>query len=230
MDEIITVQHRKEKKKKLPFVAGVLILALAVVGVISIVNVCVEHFGKSDDLTAEYKRYSQFLTWVVGVDPEPFSDITKANKEALRNIAVCSLMSDDVKTGQYEVTSQGLKVPAEDVANYYQSMFGAETQIVHGTVVGYGYQFNYDDAENVYYVPLSGTTPPFIVRIESVKKSGGVIELRVGYVGASNVEVQPDGTVVAADPDKYSDITIKETENGGFNLISITSVTMGEHQ
>lgn len=230
MDEIITVQQKKEKKKKLPFVAGLLILALAVVGVISIVSVCIEHFSSEDDLAAEYQKYSKFLTWVVGVDPEPFTDITKANKEALRNIALCTLMSDEVKTGHFEVTDKGLKVPAADVEAYYQSMFGTETAITHGTVVGYGYQFNYDEAESVYYIPLSGATPPFIVRIESVKKSGGVIELRVGYVGASNVEVQPDGTVKAADPDKYADITIKETENGGFNLISLTSVTMGEHQ
>lgn len=229
MDEIITVQQQKEKKKKAPFIAGVLILVLAVVGVVSIVDKCIDAFGGSNDVNTEYAEYAEFLTWVVGVDPDPFSDITKANKESLRNIAVCALLSDNVKTGEYEVGENGLLVPAADVEAQYTAMFGAENPIAHGTVVGYGYQFDYDQSKNVYNVPLSGATPPFAVRIESVEKSGGVIQLRVGYVGTGKIEVLPDGSIGSAEPDKYADITLKKTDTG-YNLISLMTVTVGEHQ
>lgn len=227
MDEVITLQ--KKKKKRGPFIAGLLVLALAITGVVSIVNTVIEYVEKNSDKTADYTRYSDYLAWVVGVDPDPFADITKADKDDLRNIAICTLLSDNVKTGTYEVTDKGLVVPAADVEKCYLDMFGEDNPIVHANVVGYGYEFQFDTATQEYYVPLTGVQPPFAVRIESVEKTGGLIVLRVGYVGTSNVEVTPDGTLQAAQPDKYADITLKETEKG-FNLISVMTVTAGEHE
>lgn len=227
MDEVITV--RKKKKKAGPFIIGLVVLALAVTGVVSIVDAVVSYVQKINAETADYTKYADFLSWVVGVDPDSFSDITKADKDDLRNIAVCTLLSDNVKTGTYSVSDKGLAVPAGDVETCYYSMFGAENPIVHANVVGYGYEFTYDAANAVYYVPLTGVQPPFAVRIESVEKTGGLVVLRVGYVGTSNIEVAPDGTLQAAQPDKYADITLKETETG-FHLISVMSVTVGEHK
>ncbi len=227
MDEVITVQ--KKKKKRGPFILGLLILVLAAVGVAGIVATVYSYVQTKTDKNAEYTAYADYLTWVVGVDPDPFTDITKADKDSLRNIALCSLLSDNVKTGTYTVTERGLVVPAADVETCYINMFGAENPIVHASVVGYGYEFIYDSVAQAYYVPLTGVTPPFTVRIESVEKTGGLIVLRVGYVGTNNIQVSPDGTLEAAQPDKYADITIKETENG-YNLISVMTVTVGEYE
>lgn len=229
MEEIITIQQKKEKKKKAPLIAGVVVLLLAVVGILSIISLLVGLFGNDASKAEEYGEYADFLTWVVGVDPDSFDDITQANKEDLRNIALSSLMTDDVKTGDYEITENGLKVPAADVEAYYNQMFGTDNPIIHGDVVGYGYQFTYDKNENVYYVPLSGTTPTYTAQIESVEVSGDIVELRVGYVATGKVEVQADGSVKPVDPDKYADITIKKTDNG-YQLISLNVVTMGEHE
>jgi hypothetical protein len=210
-------------------IAGIAILLLAVVGILSIISFLVGLFGKDASKAEEYGEYADFLTWVVGVDPDSFSNISEANKEDLRNIALSSLMTDNVKTGDYEITENGLKVPAADVEAYYNNMFGTDNPIVHGDVVGYGYQFTYDKKENVYYVPLSGTTPTYTPQIESADVSGDIVELRVGYVATCKVEVQADGSVKAVDPDKYADITIKKTDNG-YQLVSLTVVTMGEHE
>ena len=129
---------------------------------------------------------------------------------------------------EYNVTEKGLIVPAEDVAGYYLKMFGPDVEIVHSSVMGYGYEFTYDAGADTYTVPITGVTPPFTVRIESVEKTGGLAILRVGYVGTNNIEVAPDGTIAATQPDKYADITLKETETG-YNLISVMAVTVGEH-
>lgn len=227
MEEIITIEH-KQKKKKAPFVAGLLILALAVVGIVNIVGFAMDRFTPQTDEEAQLQEYSLFLTWVVGVDPASFSDITSANKDDLRNIAICSLMNDEVTTSTYSVTEKGLVVPAADVEAYYISMFGAENEIVHASVVGYGYEFIYDAANAIYYVPLTGVTPPFSVRVESAKVTGDFIQLRIGYVGTTNVEIDAQGNLQAAQPDKYADITLKKTETG-YNLISLMAVTVGEY-
>lgn len=227
MEEIITIEE-KVKKKKAPFIAGLLILALAVVGIVNIVGFVADKVTPEADEEAQFQEYAQFLTWVVGVDPASFSDITSANKDDLRNIAICSLMNDEVTTSTYNVTEKGLVVPAADVENYYISMFGAENGIVHASVVGYGYEFVYDAANSVYYVPLTGVTPPFSVRVESAKVTGDFIQLRIGYVGTTNVEIDAQGNLQAAQPDKYADVTLKKTETG-YNLISLMAVTVGEY-
>lgn len=226
MSEIVTVN----KKKKIgSFIIGLIVLALAITGAVSIVRVVADRFFSAEEETVDYSGYAEFLTWVVGVDPDSFSDITKADKEALLNIAICTLLTDDTKTGDYSVTEKGLVVPAEDVEGYYLKMFGPDVEIVHSSVMGYGYEFTYDATAQTYTVPLTGVTPPFTVRIESVEKTGGLAILRVGYVGTNNIEVQADGTISATQPDKYADITLKETETG-YNLISLMAVTVGEYQ
>ncbi|MGN1316406.1 MAG: hypothetical protein ACI4VW_05010 [Acutalibacteraceae bacterium] len=226
MSEIVTVN---KKKKVGSFIIGLVVLALAITGAVSIVRIVADRFFSAEEETADYTGYAEFLTWVVGVDPDSFSDITKADKEALLNIAICTLLTDDTKTGDYNVTEKGLVVPAEDVEGYYLKMFGPDVEIVHSSVMGYGYEFTYDATAQTYTVPLTGVTPPFTVRIESVEKTGGLAVLRVGYVGTNNIEVRADGTISATQPDKYADITLKETETG-YNLISLMAVTVGEYQ
>ncbi len=228
MEEIITIE-KKAKKKKAPFIAGLFVIALAIVGIVSIVSFIIDKASPEVDTSADTKEYAKFLTWVIGVDPEPFSDIATAGKDDLRNIALCTLLNDEVTTSTYNVTEKGLVVPASDVENKFTAMFGTETAIVHGNVVGYGYEFLYDASAGVYYVPLTGVTPPFSVRIENVKTTGDLIELRVGYVGTDNVQIDSQGNLQAAQPDKYADITLKKAGDS-FNLISLVYLSAGERQ
>lgn len=211
----------------MPFFIGLLVLVLALYGAVNAVLAVVHQIQLKNTVSEDYSAYSDYLTWVVGIDPAPFTDITRANYDDLLNIALCSLLSDEVKTGQFESTDAGLIVPAAEVEAYFVKMFGTDVKIVHENVQGYGYQFTYDSAANTYTVPLTGVTPPFTARIESAKTTGGLVTLHVGFVGTSNIEVGINGEVSAAEPDKYCDITLK-TVDDGFNLISIVSTTVGE--
>lgn len=229
-EELVQEVEIAEKKKRAPFFIGLIVLIFAIIGVVS-VGIFIKN-SVSEKVTAEndYSNYTKYLTWVVGIDPDPFTDITKADFDDLLNIAVCTLLTDQIKTGEYDVTEQGLVVPGADVEQTFKKMFGADVQIVHATVQGYGYEFQYDAVTHTYNIPLTGVVPPFSPRIESVSKTGGLVTLKVGYIGTSNIEVAIDGTIAAAQPDKYMEITLKETADGGFNLISIVSLTQGEHQ
>ncbi len=218
----------KKKGRGLAFVLGLVILSLAVVGGVSIVQKISKSVSESSGSSADYSAYGKYLTWVVGIDPDPFTDITKANSDDLLNIALCTLLTDGIKTGQYDVTDGGLIVPASDVEEYFTNMFGNDVTIVHSSVVGYGYSFTYNEQTASYTVPLTGVTPPFSPRIENANKTGSLVVLKVGYIGTNTIEVEPDGTIGAAQPDKYTEITLKETASG-FNLISVKNLSEGEH-
>lgn len=227
-EELVQEVEIVEKKKKAPFFIGLIVIIFAIIGVVSVGMYIKDAVSEKVTAQKDYSNYAKYLTWVVGIDPDPFTDITKADFDDLLNIAVCSLLTDQVKTGEYDVTAQGMVVPGADVEQYFKKMFGNDVQIVHATVQGYGYEFQYDAATHTYNVPLTGVVPPFSPRIESVSQTGGLVTLKVGYVGTSNIEVAADGTIAAAQPDKYMEITLKETADGGFNLISIASLTQGE--
>lgn len=220
--------NEKKKGRCFAFVLGLIILVLAVVGAFSIAGKISDAVSEVKGSSADYSAYGKYLTWVVGIDPDPFTDITKADSDDLLNIALCSLLTDDVKTGEYEVSDSGLKVPAADVEAYFTEMFGSDVTIVHSSVVGYGYSFSYNEQTATYTVPLTGVTPPFSPRIESAEKTGSLVVLKVGYVGTNAIEVEADGTIGAAQPDKYMEITLKQTDTG-FNLISIKNLSQGEY-
>lgn len=220
--------NEKKKGRGFAFVLGLVILVFAVIGAVSAAKSISGAVSEAKGISADYTSYGKYLTWVVGIDPDPFTDITKANSDDLLNIALCSLLTSGVKTGQYEVTDSGLTVPATDVEAYFTEMFGNDVTIVHSSVVGYGYSFTYNEQTASYTVPLTGVTPPFSPRIESAKKTGSLVVLKVGYIGTSSIEVEADGTIGAAQPDKYMEITLKETDNG-FNLISIKNLSQGEY-
>lgn len=221
--------RKQQKKKSWPFVLGVIVLIFALFGAYSAVRLVVGAVKSKTAAKVDYSAYTSYLEWVVGTDPKPFSDITKAEPSELLNIAICSLLSSGLQTGQYAVTENGMQIPASDVETYFIRMFGSEVKIVNQTVVGYGYTFTYDEGTKMYTVPVTGVTPPFTPRIISVTKAGGVSTLLVGYVGTGNVEVGSDGTLTAAQPDKYMKITLKATDSG-FNLVSLSTVTQGEYQ
>ena len=77
MSEVVTITS---KKKKAPFIIGLIVLIFAITGVVSIVNFAVSKLSTGEEETVDYSEYADFLTWVVGVDPAPFSDITNADK------------------------------------------------------------------------------------------------------------------------------------------------------
>ncbi len=226
MDEVIKI---KKKKRFLPFLLGLMIIIFSVIGIVSSVIFVKNHIDEHNSDNADLKAYGKYLTCVVGTDPQPFSDITKAKHEDLLNIALCTLLTDGVKTGQYEVTNDGMVIPAADVEMYFEKLFGKDTVIVHSNVTGYGYTFTFDEAALTYKVPLAGINPTFSPVITDVARTGGLVTLKVGCIGLNHVEVEEDGSLKNAQPDKYLSITLRETENGGYNLISLSALTVGEY-
>ena len=86
-EQLVQEVEVAEKKKKSPFIVGFIVLIFAIIGVVSVGS-----FVKDivvDKVTAEddYSKYTKYLTWVVGIDPDPFTDITKADFDDLLNIA-----------------------------------------------------------------------------------------------------------------------------------------------
>ncbi len=219
----------KKRKRKYPwaFPLGVVMLLLTLVGIGTIVSAVVGFIREKTDNTEELEHYNQYLTWVVANDPDSFDDISKANMTHLLDISILSLIYDSVNTADYELTDEGLRVPVAQVEAYYKKLFGTELPIVHGTVSQTAYTFTYNAQNACYYVPVTGVTPPFTPRVTAVNKARESIVITVGYIGTEKLSVAADGSIKAAEPDKYMNITLRKS-GGVFCIYAIQAANAPE--
>lgn len=219
-DEQEELRPRRKKRRPWAFPLGLFMLVLSVVGFVVIISSLVGFIKEKTDNSEELQYYNSYLTWIIANDPDSFDDISKANKTQLLDISVLSLLYDELNTADYEITEEGLAVPAADVESYYTKIFGTELPIEHKTVSGLGYTFSYDQNNNMYYIPITGVTPPFTPRVVKVDKSRETIVITVGYIGTDMLTVNSDGSVSEAEPDKYMKITLRKS-GGEFCVYSI---------
>lgn len=219
-DEWDKPRQRRKKRRPWAFPLGVCMLVLSLIGVYTVVSSLVGFIREKTDNSKEIAYYNAYLTWVVANDPDSFDDISKANRSQLLDISILSLLYDSQNNIQYELTEEGLAVPAADVGKYYTKLFGTELAVEHMTVSGLGYTFSYDENGEMYYIPITGVTPPFTPRVTKVDKSRETVVITVGYIGTDKLAVNPDGSVSGAQPDKYMKITLRKS-GGEFCIYSI---------
>ena len=109
-------------------------------------------------------------------DPDPFDDITKANKNQLIDISVWSILKSNLSPDKYEYSEDGMIIPEEDVTAEFHKLFGTDTEPEHATVNGYGYTFTYDSAKHTYSIPLTGIVPtytPDVIKVQKKKRRRG---------------------------------------------------------
>lgn len=222
-EEFDSMRERRKKRRPWAFPLGALMLILAAIGLFNITSSVVGFVKSKTDNSKDIAYYNKYLTWVIANDPDSFDDISKANKTQLIDISVLSLLYDELNTSEYELTEEGLAVPAEDVESYYNKIFTLELAIEHQTVTGFGYTFTYDENENMYYIPITGVSPPFTPKVVKVKKSRETVEVTVGYIGVDNLKINSDGTISQPEPDKYMKITLRKS-GGVFKVYSIQTV------
>lgn len=222
-EKAVPVRPRRKKRRPWGFPLGVAVIVLSIIGAITVVSSAVGFIRTHTDKSAQLEKYNEYLAWVVANDPDSFDDITKANPEQLREIAILSLLYDDLSTDDYELSPEGLLIPAYDVETYYKKYFGTSFPIQHGNVSGLGYSFTYDAGSQLYTVPLTGVVPPFSPRVVSFTSSRGAVVLTVGYISGGDLSVSADGKLTPAEPVKYMKITLRR--EAGDNVIAAIQAT-----
>lgn len=216
----------KKSKQHSSFIAGIIVLIFAVIGVINVFSHGINYIASVQDkkINAAISEYNTYLIPVVAVDPTPFDDIANAVPGELVEIAIWSIISSDLDPDEYDYSSGELAIPVEKVEEKFRAYFGSQTEIEHQTVEGYGYQFSYDKADGVYYIPLTSIIPIYTPGVTGSETKGGATIVTVGLINSS-VWMQDNvtGELVQAQAEKYIKITLRES--GGETYISAIQST-----
>ena len=172
----------KKRKNRWAFPLGLVITVFAVIGLVCVILAGVNATKKAVIKSKNIDEYNTMLTPVVMNDPDPFDDITKANKNQLIDISVWSILKSNLSPDKYEYGEDGMIIPEEDVTAEFHKLFGTDTEPEHATVNGYGYTFTYDSAKHTYSIPLTGIVPTYTPDVIKVQKKSGAVVLTVGYL------------------------------------------------
>lgn len=216
---------RKKKKRAHPwaFPIGLLLSVFAVIGLVTVVIAGINGVKYAITKVKNIDEYNKMLIPVVMNDPDMFDDISQADMNQLLDISIWSILKSNLSPDTYEYKDGNMIIPEQDVAAEYTKLFGEERAIVHSTVTGYGYDFEYNAAEKHYVIPLTGIEPTYTPKVVDVEKKSNTIILTVAYLASDGWAQSPDGSMVAPEPDKFVKITLRESD--GNHYISAMQMT-----
>lgn len=215
---------------------GFLVLALALVGIVSLVVSGWGMLKKSLDDEPLKEELAAFLEPVMLQKPTAFSSGKQAAssasciKAALWKVTGeeqarmqqkkddCRYQSDD---------SDRLLIPQEDANAAFQELFGEDLS-PDATVFsekGDSFSIWYEEKTKRYHVPAL-TASLYQPVIDTVKKDGDTYRIRVGYVAAADIAVDDKGNNIsptADDASVFQQYTVAKT-GGRYRLTSIADV------
>lgn len=216
------------KKRSMPkTVLGLAVIALAVVGIISIVSSFASDIAhRAEEKSREkFSVYEEFLSVVVMNDPDTFDDITQANKSQLISIAVWSLIEKNSEPDTYDYVDSGILIPKEDVEKELSLIFGSDVKYKHQTVDGgEGIEFRFSESKKGYIIPITGITPIYIPRVLEAKERESAITLKVGYLASSEWVQDEEGNMTEPEPSKVMEIILSKNNEGGFFVRSVRAL------
>lgn len=207
-------ENRKRKRThRAALPVGMIVTLLAAIGLVTVIVYAVNGINTAVEKNMKYEEYEKFLAPVVLIDPDTFDDITKAEMNQLVEISIWSLLKSDISPDKYEATTDGLCIPKADVEEQFVKLFGTEVTPVHATVDGYGMQFTYDSAKEIYIVPLTGVTPLYTPDVISKTTTPNTIVLTVACLAGDAWEQGENGEMKAPVADKHLKITLRKKDD-----------------
>lgn len=216
-----STQNKRGNNPHAAKIGGVFIL-LAIIGLIAVVVFSINLTSSLLDNTKQLEEFEQFLAPVVMFDPVPFDSVENADQIMLLQSALMQTRFSE-KRENYVYDDNGMIViPASDIDIAAKTLFGSNVSLFHQSFGDFENVYTYDEADNVYRVPLLIHSGYYSPMVEKITKSGKQIILRVGYIPSGSTWLtDPSGRRYAPTPDKYMNYTL-EKDGKNYVIVSIT--------
>ena len=214
---------RSASRKTVNTVVGLLILLFTVIGLVCTVRFAATQIKHLNAVHKQYPQYQDFLSAVVMNDPSTFDDVSVADRKELLAIAIWDILTHDPDPDAYEYYEGEMMLPKEQVETSFARLFGEEIKPVHTDVDGGGLTFAFSEAKNCYLIPITGVTPIYTPKILAAEKQRSQIVLTVGYLAGEDFEEDENGVLVAGEPAKYMQITLRVRADSSYYISAIRS-------
>jgi len=227
------VKHKRAHKWAFPL--GVILTALAVVGVVSLARLAVDGIRRQIENPEETRRYEKFLEKIILHDPDPFDDVgavPTGNIPQLLDISIWFILKNDAMVASLPTDENdgSVLISAAKVEASYEKIFGSLPP-THASIEGSDFNFVYDPEAKVYRVPVGGTFNIYLPRVVDSRKTGSAIELTVNYLASNDFNLDENG-LYPKDPEPAKTMLItlfaQEDEAYPYRVGSIRQQVVGE--
>ncbi len=195
---------REKDSSSRNFAVGVIVLALAVIGLISVFGMGVRFTGRLLDNTKEKEQFERLTLPVVMFDPVPFESPQDADPLMLLQSSLWATLLDEKSQDYLYDEWQQLLIPVSDVDVSCAKLFGSDITLTHQTFGNYEVTYLYDEELQAYHVPVAYYSGLYTPRVEEIQHSGDVYLVTVGYVPPTSAwTVITQGEDGVTQPDKY---------------------------
>lgn len=169
------------KNKKTFFVIGIIIIALAAVGLVNTVKFTVSAVQNIANQTSLKNEFAAFIYPAVIIDCPSFDAAENAPPSAVINAAVWRIILSG-NTDRYENDGGYMTISEIDVESSAVALFGYGVTIEHQTVGNGENAFEYSASNRSYSVPLETERITYWPRIRDISNVGELFTLTVEYM------------------------------------------------
>lgn len=217
-----------KRKHKYAATVGAVLIALAVLGTISLCSILIKLGARVLDDTGRKEAFEWKIYPLLMLDPATFEDPNQLDKEVILKSALWSTLLENRTKYDYDKNGM-LLVPASDLDVAAKKLYGGKVSLEHRTFnEGYDYFYIYSEETNTYSVPIMGQTASYVPKVIEINKNGDIYTLIVGYVAPATLwTVSEDGSSESV-PDKYLYYDLEKVARGEYVIRSVRRIPEDE--
>ncbi len=217
----------KTKTTRLFFAAAVIILAFAVIGLVSSIRFVARGISDLADNTALKNEFTRFLLPVVANDIAPFEDESEISNASKVSCSIWNILIRRDTSAYKPSPAGGIYIPEYDIGVSCKEIFGANAELTHQSVGSGESRFVYDEENHVYSCPKDLRFLNYAPKITEMMSDGDDYTLRVDYMPPSltMAETEDLGITVEADKTLLYTVNRKSKKN---TLVSIRLISANE--
>lgn len=211
--------HVKRKNMK-AFLLGAVFLALALVGLVTIILSAIQATQKLLDQSDQKQEYAKIIAPVVMFDTVAFDNVAKLDNKSILQSSIWKILIDTQlgdSENQFNYDDTGLVViPASDVEIAAKKLFGPKASITHESFTDYeSTSYYYDEETKSYHLPMMGKVPLYVPKVEKIEREGSYVNLTVGFVPpGSTWGMDLNNTKYEPQPAKYMMYQLMDSDDG----------------
>lgn len=218
----------KRRKHKYAATIGAVLIALALIGTLSLCSVIINFGARILDNSRQKESFEWKIYPLLMLDPAVFEDPAQLDKEVVLKSALWATLLENRTKYEYDENGM-LLVPASDLDVAAKKLYGNRVSLEHKTFSeGYDFFYVYDEETNRYSVPIMGQTASYVPKVIDISKDGNIYTLIVGYVAPSTLwNVSEDGSSESV-PDKYLYYDLEKIDKESFVIRSVRRIPEDE--
>lgn len=220
-EEAAVQQKADSRRRQTNFLAGLLVMIMAVIGLVGVGEAAVRGIDKLINDTDRKSRMERFIYPVVICDPPTTEQSKGFHSDTMIEAAIWDIILYADRS-RYEMDFDYMIVPQVDVEYHAAMLFGSDLELEHRTISTSDYSFYYDEEHSSYRVPEKPDYFCYSPVVEEVSGQGTVYTLRVGYIPPTPAWRFIKGDIT---PEKYMVYVVDESGPHGMYLVSIKNDT-----